>query len=269
MARFFAIDGFYRATRLHHCMKLAFCLATASLVSGCLTFYHVDVVSQHQPREQWAGLSYRFQPRPELEADPHFSSYQDLVRAELTQLGMVEAAADHQPDLSVAMDYRSVITGRSIRRHDIRETVQTGYRTIQRQRQEANGDLVTTVEQEPIYREQVVGHETRVHFDYQHKFHVVFREPRSGAVNTWPIVFEGTGFKTSSGQVNEAAAQHHTAPTGKLHEGMPFFIRAVFRDFPGPKRGTRLVKVMHDKDRHSMPAPYWEDLTEARRLAGK
>lgn len=76
---------------MHHLIRLSAAALIALLVSGCATTIRSDVLSFHHWPAQLADRSYAFEAPDSADNTLEYQSYENLVRAELAQLGLREA----------------------------------------------------------------------------------------------------------------------------------------------------------------------------------
>lgn len=90
-----------------------FILAASALLSGCGTFIRTDVTSFHEWPSTLPDKSFVFERTKEQNDSLEYLNYENLVRAELTRLGFIEAPATTKPALKAAIGYS--INGRDVR----------------------------------------------------------------------------------------------------------------------------------------------------------
>lgn len=88
-------------------------MVLSALLSGCATKIRSEVTSFHRWPDNAVGRSFSFTHQDDEANSLERQRYEDLVRAELQKLGLVEHKAPAQADLSVRLDYR--IQGRDVR----------------------------------------------------------------------------------------------------------------------------------------------------------
>ena len=84
-------------------------LAAAALLAGCATTIRSDVTAFHEWPAQMADKSYRFDAPPKVEDTLEYRNYQNLVRAELSKLGFIEADGAAAAKLKVAMQFSTTV----------------------------------------------------------------------------------------------------------------------------------------------------------------
>lgn len=88
-------------------------ILSSLLLSGCASFVRSDVVAFHDWPAEMPNKVYVFDRTPEQQNNLEYQSYENLVRAELTRLGFVEAQNPRAAILKVSMHYS--INGRDVR----------------------------------------------------------------------------------------------------------------------------------------------------------
>ena len=90
-------------------MKYLALLAGALLLSGCATTIRSDVTAFHEWPAHIDDKSYRFEAPSKPDNTLEYRSYQNLLRAELTKLGFIEASPPAAPNLTVAMQFSTTV----------------------------------------------------------------------------------------------------------------------------------------------------------------
>ncbi len=89
-------------------------LAAMLLLSGCAsTMIRSDVTAFHEWPAQLPGKSFVFERTRAQDNNLEYSSYENLVRAELLRLGFTETAINAKPALKVTLAYQ--VTDRDVR----------------------------------------------------------------------------------------------------------------------------------------------------------
>lgn len=83
------------------------------LLSGCASFIRSDVIAFHDWPAEMQNKVYAFDRQPGQENNLEHQNYENLVRAELTRLGFVEAQNPRAAILKVALNYK--IDSRDVR----------------------------------------------------------------------------------------------------------------------------------------------------------
>jgi hypothetical protein len=84
-------------------------LAAAALLAGCATTIRSDVTAFHEWPARMEDKSYQFNAPPKAEDTLEYRNYQNLVRAELSRLGFVEARDPAAGKLKVAMQFSTTV----------------------------------------------------------------------------------------------------------------------------------------------------------------
>ena len=204
-------------------------LVLSTWVAGCATKIRSEVTSFHQWPDGIAGRSFVFVHQDDEAKSLERQRYEDLVRAELRKLGLVEPVAGGQADLAVRLDYR--ISGRDVR---VIETVLVdpwygtpwygpgyyhpywnwyGYGPY-------HGPMWPSM---PVAREQ------------SRRYSVFQREIR---IRMTDQLGQKTWFEVSVRSEGEQ---------GNLALVMPYLVQAAFKDFPGTDGVPRVIEMPFKK----------------------
>lgn len=208
-------------------LGLALCVGTAALLGGCATYFSADVTAYHQPGEALQGLSFHVEPVGEQQDSLQFQAYAALLRKELVQRGMREAAGSGS-DVKVRFSYWSD-GGRAVRYSQPQYGyLYQGSHLVRRERLDANGQRVTVWESVPVYGYELLGYSDYLRTVHRHqvKLTMARTRPQPGVTSR---IYEGTATAASE--------------DGSLNNAVPLMIRALFQDFPGPNGSTRQVRV--------------------------
>lgn len=205
-------------------------LAVMLLCGGCASYFGAEVTAYHQAEPALPGLSFRLAPDAQQENSLEFQTYAAQVRQALLAHGLRETGSS-RPDVRVALDY-TIDHGRPVNYSQPNYAyVFQGYRQVAHQRTDANGQVVTYWETEPLYGYDLVGYST-----YQR---TVFRkQARVTLTSTHPLpgrparLYEGTVVSDSEDSA--------------LNNAVPLMLRALFQDFPGPNGVTHRVEIRTD-----------------------
>lgn len=212
-------------------------LAVMLLCGGCASYFGAEVTAYHQAEPALQGLSFRMAPDGQQENSLEYQTYAAQVRQALLAHGLRETGSS-RPDVQVALDY-TIDRGRPVNYSQPNYAyVFQGYRQVAHQRTDANGQVVTYWESEPLYGYDLVGYST-----YQR---TVFRkQARVTLTSTHPLpgrparLYEGTVVSDSEDSA--------------LNNAVPLMLRALFQDFPGPNGVTHRVEVRTDDSAATSP----------------
>ena len=87
-------------------------IAFSALLTGCASTIRSDVTAFHEWPSSLPDKSYVFERTREQNDSLEYLNYENLVRAELSRLGFVEAPAATKPSLKAAVSYS--ISGRDV-----------------------------------------------------------------------------------------------------------------------------------------------------------
>lgn len=195
-------------------------------LSGCATYFGAEVTSYHQPDQPLKGLSFRFSPTDEQQESLEYQAYASMVRQQLSTHGLLEAGAE--ADLKVELAY-GTDAGRPVRYTQPQYGyVFQGMNLVRRERIDANGQRVEVWDSVPVYGYDVIGYSSYLRTIYRHelKLTMTSRVPQPGKPAR---VYEGKVVSSSE--------------DGATNNAMPWLVRALFQDFPGPNGQTRQVRV--------------------------
>lgn len=197
--------------------------------SGCATYFGAEVTSYHQPDQPLKGLSFHFSPSDEQQESLEYQAYASMVRQQLTRHGLREAGGE--ADLRVELEY-GTDTGRPVRYTQPQYGyVFQGMNVVRRERIDANGQRVEVWDSVPVYGYDVIGYSSYLRTVYRHQLKLTMtgKTPRPGKPSR---VYEGTAVSESE--------------DGATNNAMPWLVRALFQDFPGPNGQTRRVRVAQE-----------------------
>lgn len=205
---------------------LALGAGLAMSLTGCATYFGAEVTSYHQPDQPLKGLSFRFSPTEEQRESLEYQAYAALLRQQLLRHGLLEAGG--QADLRVEVDY-GTDTGRPVRYTQPQYGyVFQGMNLVRRERVDANGQRVQFYESVPVYGYDVIGYSSYLRTVYRHQLKLTMTgtRPQPGRPAR---LYEGTAVSESE--------------DGATNNAMPWLVRALFQNFPGPNGQTRHVRV--------------------------
>jgi hypothetical protein len=206
--------------QMKHFVSACFALALL-LTAGCASTLRTDVTSFQRWPANAAGSSYTFKRVGSQEGSLEHSSYEDLARAELSQLGLKEAAAGSRGRFEVSLDYG--VNTRTVR---AREPI-----------------VANPTYWHPAYHHPTLGWRPGYWASSPYGSAVVGYRSVNRDVSTRRLrvdITEGTG------KVFEASSTS-SGSNATLSVSMPYLIRSVFDGFPGTNGQSREVEFDVDK----------------------
>jgi hypothetical protein len=207
-------------------------IATGLLLGGCASTLRSDVTSfQRWPADTVSNnaisATYSFKRLGGQQGSLEHSSYEDLVRAQLNQLGLKEAVASSKGRFEVSLDY-GVNTRVEKRSEPIWDDRPFGYSQWR-----------------PAYHHPTLGWRPGywVHEPFGYAPRVVGYQTVSRDVNTRRLRVD---ISEGAAKVFEASATSEGG-TRQLSTVMPYLIRSVFDGFPGANGQARVVEFDVDK----------------------
>lgn len=200
---------------------IACSVAALLLLVGCANTLRSDVTSYQRWPANAAGSSYGFKRLANQGASMEHGAYEDLVRTELNQRGLLEAVPPAKGRFEVSLDY-----GISTR------TVQT---------------------QEPIWDHPTYWHPG--HYHPHRGWHPGYwaPSPYGPSIVGYRTVLQDVSTRRlrldiaeGANKVFEASATSSGA-TANLNVIMPYLVRSVFDGFPGSNGQTRVLEFDVDK----------------------
>lgn len=208
-------------------MKAGAGLLMAALLAGCGTFIRSNVTAFHEWPAQLPQKSYVFERSKEQDASLEYRSYENLVRAELNKLGFVEAGPNVPPYLKVK--FQTAIDVRDVR------------------------EVYSVVQNYPYYGSTIGAH---AFYGPAYPFYGPFYGPLYHPWYSVPVVQEQeTSYQLYTRRLNLSIARYPDGPAlyqsslvsegrnGSLANVMPYLVRSMFKDFPGPSGVTRQVEL--------------------------
>lgn len=200
-------------------MKVTLLAIASSVLAGCGTTIRSNVTTFHDWPAQLPNNSYVFERTREEDASLEYRSYENLVRAELNRLGLVEAPPSVTPALKAKMQY-------SMQVRDVREVYPVvinphWYAPAWRLR---HGPFYDPFYDPFWYGPAVVQQREDNYQIFTRQLRIALARFPDG-----PNLYETT--VVSEGQ------------NGSLATVMPYLVRSAFKDFPGPSGVTRQVEL--------------------------
>jgi len=202
-----------------------------AFLGGCTTV-ETQVSTFHELEQPLSGVTYAVIPTKEQEGNLEFESYAKLVKVELGNRGMIEAAFD-KAKYAIFMFYgidngKQVISSYPVfGQTGIGNSYTTGKITLYGNTAAYNGTTYKT----PTYG--VVGSGTRTDTKFTRYLNIdIIDIPKS---------VEGKVHKVYEGKAISSGSNSQLAPV------MPAIIRSVFEDFPGKSGASRTIRQSLDK----------------------
>lgn len=210
-----------------HWTKLAALVLAGAVLTGCGTTIRSNVTTFHEWPQQLPANTYVFERTREQDKSLEYRNYENLVRAELNRLGLVEASPAVTPALKTSIQY-----GMKVR--DVREVYpvvinQHWHNPAWRLRHGPFYDPFYNSLYDPFYDPFWYGppivqqRETTYQIFTRQLRITISRFADDRRLYETTVVSEGQN--------------------GSLASVMPYLVRSAFKDFPGPSGVTRQVDI--------------------------
>lgn len=211
-------------------MKAGIAMVAASLLAGCGSFVRSNVTAFHEWPAQLPENTYVFERTPAQDASLEYRNYENLVRAELNRLGLVEAPANVTPYLKTSIDY-------GVQVRDVREVYPVA---------------VHPYWYSPAWRLHYGAHGP-FHSPFYGPFYDPFYDPlwygpgvvqereRNYQLYTRELRIKIARFADGRPLYEARVVSEGENPS--LANVMPYLVRSAFKDFPGPSGVTRRIEL--------------------------
>lgn len=205
-------------------LAMLFLAGMVVLLSGCATTVRSDVTTFHQWPADLPNRNYVFEAPPPADDTLEWRQYQNIVKAELSRLGMTEVGADQNPALAV--NFRFMTTVIPVR---VIQVAYPHYFTSMRlgyfhpRRRGYWGGWYSPYWYDPFWY-GMPHYEETVENNYQREVQVAIRS-RSDNKRLFDVTVRNVSREMSTPQI------------------MPALIGSAFHEFPGPSGVSRVIEV--------------------------
>lgn len=211
-------------------LNLGVLLVASVLLSACGTFFRSNVTAFHAWPEQLPERTYVFERTPEQDASLEYRNYENLVRAELNRLGLMEAGPNMTPYLKVRFNT-------DMRVRDVREVYPV---------------VVHPYGYGPAwgmypFHHPGFGPYSPFYDPFWYGPPVVQQREANYQLFTRELHLNIARF--GDGQPLYQATAVSQGETGSLAAVMPYLVRSLFKNFPGPSGVTRQVELKVERPR--------------------
>lgn len=206
---------------MKHWINAAILVVASIVLAGCGTVIRSNVTAFHDWPAKLPENTYVFERTQEQDASLEYRSYENLVRAELNRLGLVEAGPNTTPYLKASFKY-----GMQVR--DVREVYPV---------------VAHPYWYSPAWRVH------SFHGPYYDPFYDPlwygpgFVEQREANYQVFTRQLQVTLARFADGRPLYEAKVVSEGTSGSLANVMPYLVHSAFKDFPGPSGVTRQVEL--------------------------